>query len=159
MSNKGFTVSEFKEGIDTYKKGTAESTGYNKVKRAKPAGQSGTKLDGDTLVAFANNGRIGSIRLVNRQEHIKAALDKLKRDLKEMSTQIEIRKDIRYDKEGLLNLYKKMLSETLDSDYVEIIKTKEGFKTIKIFNVYESLGAIFDSDNYTLMSINNRKGV
>lgn len=154
MSNKGFTVSELKEGIDTYKKDTAVSTGYNIVKGAKPAGQAGTKLIGKVLVAFLVDGKIGSIRLVDKDNHIRATKDKLKRDLKEMSVEIDIRKDNRYDKEGLLNLYKKMLSDTLKADYVEIVKTKDGFMAKKIFNVYESLDTIFDSDINTINSIN-----
>ena len=77
-----------RKGIDTYKKDTAVSTGYNKVKGSKPAGQAGTKLDGNILVAFLNNGKLGSIRLVNKDTHIKDAMISLKRDLKEMVTEL-----------------------------------------------------------------------
>ena len=73
--------SKMRKGIDTYKKDTAVPTGYNKVKGPTPAGHAGTPLIGNLLVAFSNDNKMGSIRLVNKDTHIKDAMLKLKKDL------------------------------------------------------------------------------
>lgn len=155
LNHKGVTLKDLREGIDTYNKSTAVSTGYNKVKGAYARRTSRCKLNGNLLVAFVNGNKMGSIRLVDKDTHIADAMIRLKRDLKEMLSQIVIREN--NDKEELVHLYKRMLKDTLNADYVKIEKTKDGYIAKSIFNVYESLDAIFGTDKLTIENIMKRR--